>query len=149
MFCIYNILGPPSISYYSSDIVALEGDKVTFMCNATNDEHSAGPIQISWYTGTHPFKPDGKRILIHNKYDNDTNQLCSVLLLDPVSHTDSGEYVCRAFTSLFCYTENRINLTVECKLIMHCILCVIYICMYTLFTVLRSSCNIATYIVFM
>ena len=87
------------------------------MCNATNDEDSVDPVQISWYNGTQLLRPDGKRVVVYNKYDNITNQLCSVLLLDPVNHTDDGEYICRAFTYPFCYTENKINITVECELI--------------------------------
>ena len=93
---------------------------MNLMCNATNDEHSVGAIQINWYNGTQLLEPDGKHVIIYNKYDNITDQLYSVLLLDPVSHVDHGEYVCRAFTSPFCYSENKINLTVECELIMHC-----------------------------
>ena len=61
------------------------------------------------------LKTDGNRMIIHSEYDNISNHLSSVLLVDPISHTDSGEYICQAFTYPFCYTENKINLTVECK----------------------------------
>ena len=119
------LTGPPSISYHSSDVVAFEGDKLNLMCNATNDEDSLNPIQISWYNGTELLKTDGNRMIIYSKYDNISNQLSSVLLIDPISHTDSGEYICRAFTYPLCYIENKINLTVECKS-MHVYIYLIY-----------------------
>lgn len=86
------------------------------MCNATDDEDSVDPVQISWYNGTQLVKPDGKRVVVYSNYDNITDQMCSILLLDPVSITDDGEYICRAFNYPFCFIENTINLTVECEL---------------------------------
>ena len=114
---VYNLLylsGAPSISYHTSDMVAFEGDKVNLMCNATNDKDSFDPVQISWYNGTELLKANGKRVIIYSKYDNISDHLSSVLLLDPINRTDHGEYICRAFNYQFCYTENKINLTVEC-----------------------------------
>ena len=67
---------------------------------------------------------------IYNHYDNTTNQMSSVLLFDPVNHTDHGEYICRAATYSSCYTENAINLTVECK-----------------FTYLPTTCILSSYII--
>lgn len=89
---------------------------MNLMCNATNDKDSVDPVQINWYSGTQLLKSDGKHLIIYNKYDNITDQACSVLLFDPVNHTDGGKYICRAFTYPFCYIENKVNLTVECKL---------------------------------
>ena len=110
-----HLLGAPSISYHSSEVVAFEGDKVNMICNATNDKDSVDPIQISWYNGTQILKPDGKHVIIYSKYDNTTDQLSSTLVFDPVNHTNDGEYICRAFNHPFCYTEDKINLTVECE----------------------------------
>ena len=89
-----HLLGAPSISYYSSEVVAFEGDKLSLICNATNDEDLVDPIQIRWYNGTQILKPDGKHVIIYSKYDNTTDQLYLVLLFDPVNHTDDGEYTC-------------------------------------------------------
>ena len=85
------------------------------MCNATNDDSLVDLVQITWYNGTQQLESDGEYVIIYNKYDNTTDWLCSVLLLDPVKHTNSGQYICRAFTYPFCYIENKINVTVECK----------------------------------
>ena len=93
-------------------MVAFEGDQARLRCNASSDEDS---VQISWYSGSVLLEPDGKHMTIYNHYDNTTNQMSSVLLFDPVNHTDHGEYICRAATYSSCYTESKINLTVECK----------------------------------
>ena len=85
------------------------------MCNATSDNSLIDSAQITWYNGTQQVKSDGENVIIYNKYDNSTNQICSVLLLDPINQTDSGQYICRAFTYPFCYIENKVNVTVECK----------------------------------
>ena len=109
------ILGLPDVAYYSASVVTFEGDQASLICNASSDEDSTDPVQISWYSGSVLLKPDGKHMTIYNEYDNTTNQMSSVLSFDPVNHTDHGEYICRAATYSSCYTENKINLTVECK----------------------------------
>ena len=108
-------LGSPSITYYSSRIVTFEGDKVNLLCNATNDGDAIDPVQISWYNGTKLLKSDGKNVTVYSKYNSVTDQIQSILVLDSVNNTDDGEYICRAFNHPFCYTEEKINLTVECK----------------------------------
>ena len=109
------ILGSPSITYYSSRIVAFEGDKVNLLCNATNDGDAIDPVQISWYNGTKQLKSDGKNVTVYSKYDSVTDQIQSILVLDSVNNTDDGEYICQAFNHPLCYTEEKINLTVECE----------------------------------
>ena len=115
VFLITLSLGPPYIYHYGTEIVALEGDKVHLICNATNKEDLTDPLQISWYNGTELLNSNGKSVIIYNKH-NSTGEIYSVLLLDPVICTHGGQYICRAFTYPHCYAENRINLTVECKL---------------------------------
>ena len=110
-------VGSPSITYYSSGITVFEGNKVKLVCNATNDRDAIDPVQISWYNGTQLVKSHGKFVTIYDKHDVVTNQIYSVLVLDSVNITDVGEYICRAFNNPLCYTENKINLTVECKFI--------------------------------
>ena len=100
-------------------MVVLEGKKVNMVCNATNDEDAIDPVQISWYNGTKLLKSDGKHITIYNKHDNFTDKIHSILVLDNVNSTDDGEYVCRAYNNPLCYTENAINLTIECKKYVH------------------------------
>ena len=85
------------------------------MCNATNDEDAVNPVTIVWYNskGEKLESKDG-HILIYNTTDPVTGQVQSVLLFDPVNHTDSGEYTCHAFNDVDCYTDKKINLTVKC-----------------------------------
>ena len=131
------LLGAPSITYHSSEVVALEGDKLNLTCNATNDEDSVDPIHMSWYNGKQAFKPDGNHVIIYSKFDKNTDQLYSVLVFDPVNYSDDGEYICRAFNRPFCYTEKKINLTVECEFmyafifIISGMICIIYVYMCT------------------
>ena len=107
--------GSPKITYYSNRTVSFEGNKVNFICNATNDEDAIKPVQISWYNGTQLLEPDGKHVIIYNEYDNMTDEIHSILILDSINTTDHGQYICRAYNDPLCYTEKKINLTVECE----------------------------------
>ena len=61
-------------------------------------------------------------------------QIQSVLILDSVNNTDSGEYICRAFNNPLCYVEEKIKLTVECEFIHRSINAIVILiknlCMY-------------------
>ena len=92
-----------------------ERKKVNMVCNATNDGDAIDPVQISWYNGTKLLKSDGEHVIIHKKHNTITDQIHSILVLDSVNSTDNGEYRCRAYNDPLCYTEKKINLTVECK----------------------------------
>ena len=74
-------------------------------------------MQISWYNRTRLLKSDGKYVTIDSKRSSDSDDMQSVLILDSVNNTDSGEYTCRAFNNPLCYIEEKIKLTVECKFI--------------------------------
>ena len=54
---------------------------------------------------------------IDNKRSSDSDQIQSVLVLDSVNNTDSGEFICQAFNNPLCYSEEKIKLTVECEFI--------------------------------
>ena len=92
-----------------------ERKKVNMVCNATNDGDAIDPVQISWYNGTKLLKSDGEHVIIYKKHDTITDQIHSILVLDSVNITDDGEYICRAYNDPLCYTEKKINLTIECK----------------------------------
>ena len=93
------------------------------MCNATNDEDAVNPVTIVWYNSKgEKLESNNKHILVYNTADPVTGQVQSMLLFDPVNHTDSGEYTCHAFNDIDCYTEDRTNLTVECKINMQSLL---------------------------
>ena len=84
----------------------------------TNEADVTTPLKIDWYNSEGVrVESDDKHILVYNTTDWVTGQEQSVLLFDPVNHTDSGEYTCHAFNDVGCHTENKTNLTVECKII--------------------------------
>ena len=90
-------------------------------------------MQINWYNRTRLLKSDGKYVTIDNKCSSDSDQIQSVLILDSVNNTDSGEYICRAFNNPHCYKEEKIKVTVECEFICRPICAVLIsknLCMY-------------------
>jgi len=91
--------------------VVVEGRKAHLICNLTNDV-DAPSSKVEWYKdGDVPVKEVKSHVLIY--YHSDMTQ--SVLLFDPVNHTDSGEYTCRAYSDPTFYTQSSTLLTVECK----------------------------------
>ena len=73
-------------------------------------------MRIDWYNSEGAkVESEDKHILVYNVTDPATGQAQSVLLFDPINHTDSGEYTCHAFNDNDCYTEDKTNLTVECE----------------------------------
>ena len=108
---------PPSITYISDQTVSFEGRKVKLTCNATNDVDADYPVQIKWYNAKgKQVEVVNKHVQIHNNTNNVTGERQSVLLFDPVNHTDTGMYTCRAYNHPQCYNEDKVNLTVECEL---------------------------------
>ena len=134
------LLGSPNITYYSNEIITFEGSKVNLVCNATNDGDAIDPVQISWYNGTQLLEPDGKYVTIYNKHDTATDQIHSILVLDSINSTDDGEYSCRAFNHPLCYTETKINLTVECEFLYN------YNCFAILFSYVHVILYVHTYV---
>ena len=87
------------------------------LCIAINDAHANYSIQINWYKGNNLIVPDLKRILIYNETTEDSLQLKSTLLLDPVNQSDDGVYTCQAVNHPDLHSESQTNLTVECEMI--------------------------------
>jgi len=118
LLLIFNLhKGPPTIQHISNNTVTVEGNKTTLMCSATNDKDAVILLTIVWYNSKgEQLKSNDDRLLIYNTNDPFSGQVQSVLLFDPVNHTDSGEYTCHAFNDDDCYTELSTNLIVECKI---------------------------------
>ena len=94
------------------------------MCNATNDEDAVNPLTIVWYNSEgEKLESNDEHILVLTTTDPVTGQVQSVLLFDPVNHTDSGEYTCHVFNDNDCYTEDKSTLTVKCKFISLSLFC--------------------------
>ena len=103
--------------FISNHSVSLEGDKVILLCIAINDVHANYSLQINWYKRNKLITSDEKRTLVHNEAIDDSRQLKSTLILDPVNPTDDGLYTCKVFNHPDLHSELRTNLTVECELI--------------------------------
>ena len=116
MFLLYVYLAAPRITYHSPATVTFEGNKVDLICDATNDVDATDPVQVNWYYGKLIIKPDGEYVVINNTRDNATDQIHSVLSFDSVNYTNDGTYTCKAFNHPLSFTENKIQLTVECEL---------------------------------
>jgi len=105
-------IGPPT-STVIKPITTFEGEKVNLMCNATNDIDAPHPVKVNWYKGNQLLRPNGGRVLVYSKL-NASNEIVSVLLFDPVNHTDDGKYTCRSFNHPLSFSEVTTTLTVEC-----------------------------------
>ena len=92
------------------------------MCNATNDIDAPYPVQVNWYKGNQPLRPDGRRVQIHPKLNTTNN---SLLLFDLVRRIDDGDYTCRVSNHYLSHTDLNTNLIVECEL--QCVLVIVII----------------------
>ena len=109
------VVGPPVIDYVNEEIVSLEGRKVLLTCAVTNDADAVGALTIVWYNSVgDEVKPERGHILVYNRTISNTGQVESVLLFDPVHHTDHGDYTCRASNNPHTFVESKTSLTVEC-----------------------------------
>ena len=111
------IVGPPNITNISSNTVTFEGDQVKMLCSVLNDADAILPVTIVWYN------PKGVQLVSDGQHTlNETNiasgQKRSILSLYPVNRTDDGVYTCRVFNDKECYSESKINLTIECEFIL-------------------------------
>jgi len=113
--------GPPSITSLSSDTTSVEGSKVSLKCNATNDVDALDEVKIVWILRiSKDIEVElitSGNVLIYNNTNSSIGEVHSVLLFDPVNHTDDGEYICRAFNHPQSYNEANTSLKVECKLV--------------------------------
>ena len=108
-------VGPPTIEFISQSGISYDGNKVVLSCNASNDVDAVLPLRISWYNSEGAVVKSSERHLLYSTTDEVTGQVQSVLLFDPVSYTDSGEYTCRVSNHNESYAESKTNVTVECK----------------------------------
>ena len=104
----------------SSETTSFEDNKVHLMCNATNDVDALDEVKVVWLRKIsgdveRVIKTDG-RIIIYNRTDSSTDETHSVLLFDPVNHSDDGKYICRALNHPESSSEKLTNLIIKCKL---------------------------------
>jgi len=82
-----------------------------------NDIDAVQPLRIKWNNSKgKQVRIANKNVLVYNNTNNVTGEIQSILLFDPVNHTDTGMYTCRAYNHPQCYNEEKVNLTVKCEL---------------------------------
>jgi len=82
-----------------------------------NDIDAVQPLRIKWYNSkSKQVQIANMNVIVYNNTNNVTGEIQSILLFDPVNHTDTGMYTCRAYNHPQCYNEEKVNLTVECEL---------------------------------
>ena len=107
-----NRIGLPTTSIHNQTM-AVEKRKAHLICSITNDVDAPNP-RVEWYKdGDVQVEEVKNRVSIHSNSSSEMTQ--SVLQFDPVSHTDSGGYTCRAYSDPTFYTESSTLLIVECK----------------------------------
>lgn len=127
---LYLRTGVPAITYVSKSTTSFESEEVKLVCKATNYfDTDILQIKFIWYD------PNGMQMINQNgsttyngsgvkQYEITTvnavdGQVESMLQFNMVNHTDSGEYICRAFNDHQFYVEAKIKLIVECRTIQH------------------------------
>ena len=110
-------LGPPEITFISSDMTYLENNKARLICNATNDADAVKQITFAWFykniTSLYQIIPDNSRVVIYIKENSIVSQ--SQLLFDPINRKDEGVYICKASNHLLSYTEFNTKVMVQSK----------------------------------
>ena len=109
------VLGSPAINYISRPQTIFKGNKISLICNATNDEDAVDSLQILWYKTNDNVTITGQQHVFEKSTTNIITELQSTISFDPISHNDDGEYTCRAFNHPQLYTEAVTSVTVECK----------------------------------
>ena len=93
---------PPELTTYPINQTKIEGENVTFTCDATGNPE---PIFL--------WAKDGAAVntTLRIGFSSDIKQL----FIKNVNRTDSGEYVCRATNYIGEYQSNSASLNVYCK----------------------------------
>ena len=119
---ILQYLGPPKITHISPDMTYIEGNKISLVCNATNDVDAVNQVQITWLhknlTSIHPVRvvPDNIRVIIHTIKELSGRELHSTLFFDAINRTDEGVYICRASNHPQSNTESSTKVVIKSKL---------------------------------
>ena len=100
-------------------MTVVEGENVSFVCEATNDLDATIDVTIIWYDyNDHSGNLlNSDRVTITNTLETDLNRtVMSTLTIDPVIHQDAGQYRCVALNHFLLRVNDTTQLTVQCKL---------------------------------
>ena len=106
------------IVFLSNDTTVVEGESVSFVCEANNDRNATINVTIRWFGNNGQGLSHGNdRVTITNTMETGPNgTVMSILTIDPVIHQDAGQYRCEALNHPDLTVSRTTELTVECKL---------------------------------
>ena len=100
-------------------MTVVEGDNVSFVCEATNDLDAIFNVTIIWFDDNDHSRDllNSDRVNITDTTETDLNRtVMSTLTIDPVIHQDAGQYRCEALNHPGLRISDTTQLTVQCKL---------------------------------
>ena len=106
------------IVFLSNDTTVVEGESVSFVCEANNDFNATINVAIRWFGNNGQRLSHGNnRVTITNTVETGPSRtVMSTLTIDPVIHQDDGQYRCEALNHPDLRISRTTQLTVECKL---------------------------------
>ena len=106
------------IIFLSNDTTVVEGESVSFVCEANNDLDATINVRIRWFRNNGQRLSHGNdRVIITDTMETGPNRtVMSILTIDPVIHQDDGQYRCDAVNHPLLTDDSTTELTVECKL---------------------------------
>ena len=103
----------------SDSSTIIEGDNVSFVCEADNDLDATINVTIRWFdNNNHRIRNgDDDRVTISTTMETGPNRtVMSTLTIDQVVHQDAGQYRCEALNYHDLTDSSVTRLIVECKL---------------------------------
>ena len=102
----------------SDSTTVVEGESVSFVCEATNDPDAIEDVIIKWFDNNdHRLTNGNDSITINNTMETGPSRtVISTLTIDPVIHQGAGEYRCVAQNHHELVVSKITQLTVKCKL---------------------------------
>ena len=103
----------------SDSATVVEGESVSFVCEAYNDLNATINVTIRWFgnNGCRIRNGDDDHITISTTMETGPNRtVMSTLTIDPVIHHDAGQYTCEALNYHGLTDSSITMLIVECKL---------------------------------
>ena len=99
----------------SDSVTVVEGENITFVCEATNDLNATIDVIIRWFNQSRLMNNDRVTIINTNE-TGPSRTVMSTLTINPVIHQDAGQYRCVAANHDFLTVSDTTQLTVQCKL---------------------------------
>ena len=114
----------------SNSVTVVEGENISFVCEANNDLNATIDVTIRWFDNNDSrLLMNGSRLTNDSRLINNdratiinTNEtgpsrtVMSTLTIDPVIHQDAGQYRCEALNHPVLKVSDTTQLTVQCKL---------------------------------